>query len=105
MNARKSAGAAGEAVKDEVSAFLEDVVNLARSITHIDSERLEELKEGFRERLGRAEAAARETARNLADEADDALDRADSYAHENPGHLVLAAGLAGLEMGVLVARR
>ncbi|MGC4027241.1 MAG: hypothetical protein QM696_00005, partial [Steroidobacteraceae bacterium] len=85
--------------------FLDDVVQLARSSTGLDSQRLEELKEDFRERVGNIEAEAKNTARQLLDQADTALNRADTLARERPWHFILASGLVGLAVGVLVARR
>jgi ElaB/YqjD/DUF883 family membrane-anchored ribosome-binding protein len=101
MNTRK----AKAAVQDELSAFLDDVVELARSSTGVDSQRLDELKRDFRERVDHIQSDAKDTARELLAQADTALDRADTMAREKPWHFILAAGLVGVAMGVLVARK
>lgn len=101
MSARKT----GSKAHDELAALLDDVVELARSSTGLDTERLDALKQSFRERVESLQVDARQTARDLVEQADTALDRADSLAREKPWHFVLAAGLVGLAMGVLVARR
>jgi ElaB/YqjD/DUF883 family membrane-anchored ribosome-binding protein len=100
-----SAKNAASQAQEELAAFLDDVVELARSSAGLDHDRLEELKQTFRERVGHLQSEARQTARDLVDQADDALDRADTLAREKPWHFVLAAGLVGLAVGVLVARR
>lgn len=107
MSKRKDSTIAG--LQDELAAFLDDIVELAKSKTGLDAERLDELKQGFRERVetfgADAQGAVRDAAKNLAGHADEALDSVDGYAHENPWHLVAAAGLIGLAVGVLVMRR
>jgi ElaB/YqjD/DUF883 family membrane-anchored ribosome-binding protein len=96
-------------LQDELSNFLDDIISLARDKTGIDAARLDELKQGFRARVdqfgGDATDAVREAAQDLSAQAQDAMDRVDMYAHEKPWQLVLAAGLIGLAVGVLVARR
>lgn len=101
MSTRK----AKAAVQEELSALLDDVVELARSSTGIDAERLDELKRDFRERVDHIESDAKATARKLLSQADSALEQADSMAREKPWHFILAAGLVGVAMGVLVARK
>lgn len=100
MIKRKSA-----TLQDELASFLDDVVELARSSTGLDNEKLEELKESFRAKVDELGTGARDAARNIADHTDEALARADAYAHEKPWHMVIAAGLMGLALGVLVSRR
>lgn len=93
------------AMRKELSSFLDDVVELARSSTGLDAERVEELKRNFRERVDEIESDARDTTRELLDQADAAIDHADMLAREKPWHFILASGLVGLAIGVLVARR
>jgi ElaB/YqjD/DUF883 family membrane-anchored ribosome-binding protein len=96
-------------LQDELSSFLDDIVDLAKSKTGLDGDKLDELKQGFRDRLeglgSEAEGAVRGAASHIAGGAEDALDFVEEYAHENPWHLVLAAGLIGLAVGALVSRR
>lgn len=104
---KRSGSKAG--LQEELTALLDDVLELARSKTGLDAEKLDELKQGFRERVENfgteAQGAVRDAASSIAGHADEALDSVDEYAHENPWHLVAAAGLIGLAIGVLVARR
>jgi len=96
---------AATAVKEELESLVEDILELAKSSAGLDGEKLDSLKKGLHERVEQIRAGARRTVRSLAEKADDALETADDYAHENPWHLVIAAGLAGIAVGVLVARR
>lgn len=100
---------AAKAAQEELSAFLDDILDLARSGTGLDAARLDELKQGFRDRMeqigSEAGGVARDAADRIAGHADEALREADRYAREKPWHLIAAAGLIGLAVGVLVARR
>lgn len=97
------------AVQDEITHLLDDLLELARTSTGLDPAKLAEVKQALRDRVeslgSTAQGAAQEAGRRLTDHAEDALQQADRYAHENPWHLVAAAGLVGLAVGVLVARR
>jgi len=96
---------AATAVKEELEHLVEDILDLARSSASFDTDKLDALKKGLHERVEQIRAGAKRTARSIAEQADDALETADDYAHENPWHLVIAAGLVGLAVGVLVARK
>lgn len=100
---------AAKAAQEELSAFLDDILDLARSGTGLDAAKLDELKQGFRARMEQigteAGGVAREAADRITGHADEALRQANRYAHEKPWQLVAAAGLIGLAVGVLVARR
>lgn len=102
MSKRKNPAAA---VQDELENLVDDLVDMARSSTGLDAGKIEEIKQGFRERVEKVRVEATQAAQSIADHADEAIERADSYAHEKPWHLVLAAGLVGLALGVLVSRR
>jgi len=96
-------------VKDELSALLEDLVELASSATGIDHEKLDEIKQGLQDRVGKFGADARDAAQDAAStiqhKASQTMEQVDSYAHAKPWHLVLAAGLVGFALGALVARK
>jgi ElaB/YqjD/DUF883 family membrane-anchored ribosome-binding protein len=96
-------------VKDELSALLEDLVELASSATGMDREKLAELKQGLHDRVEQVGASAKDAATDAASSikarATETMDRVDSFAHEKPWHLALAAGLIGLAVGVMVARK
>lgn len=96
-------------LQEELSSFLDDIVELAQSKAGLAGDKLDELKQGLRDRLddfgSEAQGAISGAARNISGHADEALDYVDTYAHEKPWHLVLAVGLIGLAVGVLVARR
>ncbi len=95
--------------RDELTALLEDLVELASSATGMDREKLAQLKQGLHERVEQFGAEARETAQDAASslhaKASETMDQVDSYAHAKPWHLVLAAGLVGFAVGALVARK
>ncbi len=90
-------------LKDELSALLEDLAELASSATGIDAEKLAELKQGLHERVEKfgtdAKGAAQDAASSIHNKASETLDQVDSYAHAKPWHLVIAAGLVGLCAG------
>ena len=96
-------------VKDELAALLEDLVELTSSATGIDHQKLDELKQGLHERVGKIGADARDAAQDAAsaihDKASQTLEQVDRYAHAKPWHLVIAAGLVGFALGALVARK
>jgi ElaB protein len=107
MSKRKDSATAG--LQDELAHFLEDILDLAKTKTGIDQDKLDELKQGFHDRIDQlgedAGGAVRDAARSLSGHAEEAFDHVDSYAREKPWQLVLAAGLLGLAVGVLVARK
>jgi ElaB/YqjD/DUF883 family membrane-anchored ribosome-binding protein len=96
-------------LKDELSALLEDLAELASSATGIDPEKLEEMKQGLHERVEKfgadARSAAQDAASSIREKTSETLEQVDSYAHAKPWHLVLAAGLVGFVVGALVARK
>jgi ElaB/YqjD/DUF883 family membrane-anchored ribosome-binding protein len=100
---------ASSGVKDELSALLEDLVELVSSATGIDQGKLDELKQGLHERVEKfgadAKDAAQDAASSIHHKASQTLEQVDSYAHAKPWHLVLAAGLVGFALGALVARK
>lgn len=102
MTRRKNPAAAAQ---EELSDFLDDVIDMARSSTGLDADKIEELKQGFRRRIEELGSDAKNAAEGIVGHAEDAMEQADRYAHEKPWHLVVAAGLVGLALGVLVARR
>jgi ElaB/YqjD/DUF883 family membrane-anchored ribosome-binding protein len=101
----ETTGAAAAALKSELSKLVEDLAELASKSTNMGAERLDQLKDGFRERIDQLGSEARNTAGKVRERADEALEYADGYAHEKPWNLVIAAGLLGLVVGVLVARK
>jgi ElaB/YqjD/DUF883 family membrane-anchored ribosome-binding protein len=102
-------GQPSSGVKDELSALLEDLVELASSATGMDREKLDELKQGLHDRVEQlgadAKNAAQDAASSIHHKASQTLEQVDSYAHAKPWHLVIAAGLAGFALGALVARK
>jgi ElaB/YqjD/DUF883 family membrane-anchored ribosome-binding protein len=103
MSNRKTSAAG--AVQDELTRLLEDVMELAHSATGLDADRLDEIKEGLIERAEALGTTVKNAAHTIADQAEEAIETADRYAHEKPWHLVAVAGLVGLAFGVLVSRR
>jgi ElaB/YqjD/DUF883 family membrane-anchored ribosome-binding protein len=107
MNAPDQPATSG--ARDELSALLEDLVELASSATGMDREKLAELKQGLHERVEQFGSDAKQTAKDAASSfqarASETLEQVDSYAHAKPWHLVLAAGLIGFAVGALVARK
>ncbi|MET0281425.1 MAG: hypothetical protein ABW278_09935 [Steroidobacteraceae bacterium] len=101
----EATSAAAAALKAELSKLVEDLAELASKSTGMGAERLDQLKDGFRERIDQLGTEARSTAGRVRQQADEVLEHADSYAHEKPWNLVIAAGLVGLVVGVLVARK
>ncbi len=101
--------AAGSAVKNELSALLEDLVELASNATGIDPEKLDELKESLKERVEKfgsdAKDAAKDAASSIRDQADDTLEQVSSFARAKPWQLALAAGLIGFVVGAMVTRK
>lgn len=102
MTRRKNPAAAAQ---EELADFLDDVVEMARSSTGLDADKIEEIKQGFRRRIEELGSDAKSAAEGVFGHAEDAIEQADRYAHEKPWQLVVAAGLVGLALGVLVARR
>jgi len=100
---------ASQSVKNELSALLEDLVELASNATGIDPEKLEELKQGLHERVEKfgsdAKDAAKDAASSIRDKADDTLDQVSSFARNKPWQLALAAGLIGFVVGAMVTRK
>jgi ElaB protein len=100
---------AASGMKDELSAMLEDLIELARSSNGLDSGKLGELKQGLHDRVDQLGSDAQSVLKDLTSaihaQADKAFEKVDDYAHEKPWHLVIAAGLVGLAVGVLVARK
>jgi ElaB/YqjD/DUF883 family membrane-anchored ribosome-binding protein len=99
----------GSGMKDELSALLEDLLELASSATGINKEKLADIKQGLHERVdqlgGEAKDAASDAASAIRDKASETFEQVDSYAHAKPWNLVIAAGLVGLVVGLLVARK
>ncbi|HUG71823.1 MAG TPA: hypothetical protein VMK82_00225 [Steroidobacteraceae bacterium] len=102
FNRKHSAAAA---VQDELTRLLDDTMELTRSAAGLDTDKLDEIKDGIRERAEALGATVRNAAHSVADQAEEAIETADRYAHEKPWHLIAAAALVGLAFGVLVSRR
>ncbi len=107
MNPANQSTASG--VKNELSALLEDLIELASSATGLDADKLGELKQGLHDRVDKlgadAQAAVKDATSSIHAQADKAMEKVDDYAHAKPWHLVVAAGVLGLVVGVLVARK
>jgi ElaB/YqjD/DUF883 family membrane-anchored ribosome-binding protein len=103
MFKRKNSAAA--AVQDELTRLIDDVVELTRSATGLDTDKLDEIKEDIRQRAEALGTTVRDAAHSIADQAEEAIETADRYAHEKPWHLIAVAGLVGLAIGVLASRR
>ena len=101
--------ATGSGIKGELAALLEDLVELASSATGIDKEKLADIKQGLHERVEQIGAEAKDAASNAAsairDRASETFEQVDDYAHAKPWNLAIAAGLVGLVVGLLVARK
>ncbi|MEJ0100269.1 MAG: hypothetical protein WDO12_11235 [Pseudomonadota bacterium] len=97
------------AAKNELSALLEDLVELASNATGIDPEKLEDLKASLHERVGKfgsdARGAAKDAASSIQDQAEEALGKVDGFARAKPWQLALAAGLIGFVVGAMVSRK
>jgi Uncharacterized conserved protein len=101
----KSADAAKDKLIDNVKSSLSDAEDLLREAASSTGERAAELRD-------RALASLRRTREALYDAQDMVLARGrraarmtDDYVHDNPWQAVGLAGLVGLLVGLLIARR
>jgi len=101
----KSHEPAAADLREELAELIEDILDVARTRTGLDKEKIEELRQGLRDRIDQLGSDAGEVTSSIADQASEALSQADRYAREKPWQLAAAAGLIGLAVGVLLARR
>jgi ElaB/YqjD/DUF883 family membrane-anchored ribosome-binding protein len=101
----KSHEPAAADLREELAELIEDILDVARSRTGLDQEKIDELRQGLRDRLDQIGSDAGAVTSRIADQAGEALTQADRYAHEKPWQLAAAAGLIGLAVGVLLSRR
>ena len=104
-----SEGAALARSKDELWQDFRNLVNagdaLLRSTTNLSGEALAQAREQFRERLGAARIRLGEASRMALDKGRHAAAATDDYVRANPWPAVGVALVAGVIVGVLVARR
>jgi len=105
MTTRRSEEVAKEKLIDSVKSSLNDAENLLREAASSSGEKASELRD-------RAMASLKRTREALYDAQDAVLERGrkaaratDDYVHDNPWQAIGIAGVTGLLLGLLIARR
>ena len=89
----------------EVQNLLADVEELLGRITNIDDADIAAVRERVSDSIGKARDSMQSTASKLQDRAVSAAGTADDFAHDNPWSLIGISAVAGIVIGMLVARR
>ena len=90
---------------DPIKHALDEAEDLLRQAASASGEKAEELREQALETLRRSRLALHDVQDSLLDRGRQAVRVTDDYVHERPWQAATVAGVAGLLLGLLIARR
>lgn len=90
---------------DPIKHALDEAEDLLREAASASGEKAEELREQALETLRRSRLALHDVQDSLLDRGRQAVRVTDDYVHERPWQAATIAGVAGLLLGLLIARR
>ena len=97
-------GARGAATHD-LKALLSDVQDLLERVTQVADPEVARLRERIGDRVSAARQAVTQRARQVGEQAGQALRTGDDYVRDRPWQAIGVAAVAGLLAGVLFSRR
>lgn len=90
---------------DPIKEALDEAEDMLREAASVGGDRAEELQEKALETLRRSRVALHDVQDSLIDRGRHAAQATDDYVHERPWQAATVAGVAGLLLGLLIARR
>jgi len=103
---RKSAQPEQDArLVDPIKQALDEAEDLLREAANASGDKADELREQALETLRRSRLALHDMQDSILDRGRQAVRVTDDYVHERPWQAATAAGIAGLLLGLLIARR
>jgi ElaB/YqjD/DUF883 family membrane-anchored ribosome-binding protein len=90
---------------DPIKDALDQAEDLLREAANTSGEKADELREEALETLRRSRLALHDVQDSLLDRGRQAARATDEYVHERPWQAATVAGVAGLLLGLLIARR
>ena len=103
---RQTANPAEEArLVDPIKHALDEAEDLLREAATASGDRAEELREKALDTLRRSRLALHDVQDSLLERGRQAVSATDEYVHQRPWQAATIAGVAGLLLGLLIARR